>query len=619
MCGILGKVDKSKAKLYTNAATFNLSMKMLSNRGPDFSNIWRKKGAILGHTRLAVIETSTDGNQPMTGYGYVVVFNGEIYNYKKLREELILNGYQFKTNSDTEVLLAGWDFWKSDLLNRINGMFAFAILDIKTNNLVIARDRFGKKPLYYAEKSGELLFSSNLLALEKISNRQFNIDLKALSYFFQLRYVPGERTMFNGVFKLGAGCILSYNKNGLSVTNWYDQAEKFSLIEPQESFSKNELKKTIRTAVHDRMISDVPLGVFLSGGLDSAVVATLMSEKNPNVKTFTIGFPDSREYDESKEARLMSMHLGSDHTEINVTATSILKSLDFVFDGLDEPFSDNSAIPMYVLAQNVKEHVTVALSGDGGDEIFAGYRKYKANMLAEKYQEIFKKITMGHETRSKYFSKKENNWNESILRIIEFSCESNLDKRLSKVMSSRIENNLIKGISIGNIDDLISHQLSEIRTSDLINKILYFDQNNSLVDQMLTKVDRMSMASGLEVRSPFLDQRVVDFVNKIKGNEKLSMFKNKPLLERTFKNDIPKKVFRMKKKGFDVPMADWIRNELLDIAKWAVDPSRLVKQGIFNELIPKMWLDQHLNSQGDYSKQIWSMIVFQQWLERRLR
>ena len=396
MCGILGKVDKSKAKLYTNAATFNLSMKMLSNRGPDFSNIWRKKGAILGHTRLAVIETSTDGNQPMTGYGYVVVFNGEIYNYKKLREELILNGYQFKTNSYTEVLLAGWDFWKSDLLNRINGMFAFAILDIKTNNLVIARDRFGKKPLYYAEKSGELLFSSNLLALEKISNRQFNIDLKALSYFFQLRYVPGERTMFNGVFKLGAGCILSYNKNGLSVTNWYDQDEKFSLIEPQESFSKNELKKTIRTAVHDRMISDVPLGVFLSGGLDSAVVATLMSEKNPNVKTFTIGFPDSREYDESKEARLMSMHLGSDHTEINVTATSILKSLDFVFDGLDEPFSDNSAIPMYVLAQNVKEHVTVALSGDGGDEIFAGYRKYKANMLAEKYQEIFKKITMGH-------------------------------------------------------------------------------------------------------------------------------------------------------------------------------------------------------------------------------
>jgi asparagine synthase (glutamine-hydrolysing) len=618
MCGILGKVDRYKAKLYTDQATFNASMEMLSNRGPDFSNTWRKQGAILGHTRLAVIETSSIGNQPMTGYGYAIVFNGEIYNYKILRERLILNGYQFKTNSDTEVLLAGWDYWKSDLLNRINGMFAFAILNTKTNNLVIARDRFGKKPIYYAEDSGELLFSSNLLALEKMSNKKFDINLESLSHFFQLRYVPGEKTMLSGVFKLGAGCLLTFNKNGLSLTNWYDKSKKFDLIDLQENYSSHELKETLRLAVHDRMIADVPLGVFLSGGVDSSVIATLMSEKNHNIKTFTIGFPDSKEYDESEEARLMSRHLGTDHTEINVTASSILKSLDDVFDGLDEPFSDNSAIPMYVLARNVKDHVTVALSGDGGDEIFGGYRKYKANILAEKYKKIPKIFKIGVEKMPKYFFDYKNKHFDAITRFIEFSSEGHLDKRMSLIMTSNIDEKLIKGISPQSVGGLISHQLSEIKTNDFINKVLYFDQSNSLVDQMLTKVDRMSMASGLEVRSPFLDHRVVDFVNKIKGVQKISMYKNKPLLEQAFKNEIPKKVFNMRKKGFDVPMSEWIRQELLDVAKWAVDPNRLSKQGIFDELIPGVWLTQHLNYERDYSKHLWSMIVFQKWYERRI-
>ena len=618
MCGILGKVDRYKTKSYSDQVSFKASLEMLSNRGPDFSDIWCKQGAILGHTRLSVIETSSSGNQPMKGYGYVVVFNGEIYNYNILKKTLITNGYQFKTNSDTEVLLAGWDFWGSDILNKINGMFAFAILDIKNNSLVIARDRFGKKPLYYSEQSDELLFSSNLLSLEKMSNKKFDINLESLSHFFELRYVPGENTMLNGVLKLGAGCLLTFNKNGLSLKYWYDKADKFSLIDPQENYSVDELKRTLRSAVHDRMISDVPLGVFLSGGLDSAVIATLMSEKHQNIKTFTIGFPDSKQYDESKEARLMSIHLGSDHTEINVTASSILNTLDYVFDGLDEPFSDNSAIPMYVLARNVKDHVTVALSGDGGDEIFGGYRKYKANMLAEKYKKILKIIKMGVEIMPKNFFDNKNKRYASILRFIEFSSESHMDKRLSKIMTSNIDNKLIKGKSLQSVGDLINHQLSEIKTSDLINKVLYFDQNNTLVDQMLTKVDRMSMASGLEVRCPFLDQRVVDFVNKIKGTEKISMYKNKPLLERAFKNDMPKKVFKMKKKGFDVPMSDWIRQELLDIAKWAVDPIRLSKQGIFDELIPGMWLNKHLSYERDYSKQIWSMIVFQQWYERRM-
>jgi len=423
--------------------------------------------------------------------------------------------------------------------------------------------------------------------------------------------------MLDGVSKLEPGSLLTYDQNGINITQWNNNERDLFSLDSSERYSAKDLRDTIITSVHDRMISDVPLGVFLSGGIDSAVIATAMSKKEKNINTFTVGFPDSEKYDESQYALKMARHLNSNHTEINITNNNILDSLDLVFDGLDEPFSDNSSISTYILSQHVKNHITVALSGDGGDEVFGGYRKYKASMYADKYRSMPNLIQDSVNLLIGKFHDKYPESFLSIYRFLKFANESSLEASLSQIMGTGIEDNLILGGPNASVESLIKDQLSTIEIDDPINKLLIFDQKNSLADQMLTKVDRMSMAASLEVRSPFLDHRVVSMANKIKGSRKISIGKNKPLLEQAFKNDIPKYVFRAKKKGFGVPMSDWIRKEILDIAKWSTDSDRLADQGLFNHCIPTQWLDKHLNYKGDYSKQIWSMIVFQKWYERR--
>ncbi len=631
MCGItgimafnlVGKVNM----INVTAATLSLS-----KRGPDFHNVYSDAFVGLGHRRLSIIDTSEAGNQPMWDESgrFAIVFNGEIFNFRELRKELESAGVSFKSQSDTEVLLKLYIKEKESCLNKLNGFFAFCIYDKTEQSFFIARDRYGIKPLLFQHDEDKFLFASEMKAIMAYGIDK-EIDKISLLNYLQLNYIPAPHSIFSSVKKLLPGHFLKIVNRKLSIAKYYTipyNKEKVNSNTLSYDQAKTELKQLLENAVQKRLVADVPLGAFLSGGIDSSVVCALAAKHKPDLHTFSIGYRDEKFFDETKYATLVAKHLNTTHTIFSLSNDDLYKHVNDILNYIDEPFADSSAIAVYILSQETRKHATVALSGDGADELLGGYNKHAAhlraiqvgwrektvaallplwkalpssrnNLLANKSRQL-KRFAQGMKLNSK----------ERYWRWAGYADEDAALKLLNRAYHPNDEN----------YNDVKSSLLQNIPDQEQINDVLLTDTQLVLSCDMLTKVDLMSMANSLEVRVPFLDVEVVDFVFSLPGNYKIDQNTRKKVLQDAFRDVLPPELYNRPKKGFEVPLLKWFRREMKSLILDDLLSEKLIKeQGIFNyPEIHKLKKQLFTYSPGDVHARIWALVVFQFWWKKHL-
>jgi asparagine synthase (glutamine-hydrolysing) len=613
MCGICGFVLSGNAPIVPGVV--ERMTDTLVHRGPDDSGTWQAEGVGLGHRRLAIIDLSVAGRQPMvtTGMDKRIVFNGEVYNFKELRRELELTGRKFHTQTDTEVVLHAYDAWGADCLSRLNGMFALAIYDPQDQSLFIARDRLGVKPLYYFCVDGQFVFASELKALMVHPAFRKDLDPVALERYFAFKYVPAPFTPFKGVLKLNPGHWLRYHRGHTTTQRWWCAFDVVaSGIHPPrpEEDDIHELEDLLTTAVRYRMIADVPLGALLSGGIDSSLVVALMAEQASRIKTFTIGFDDAS-YDESEYARRIAERLGTNHTSVVLTPSEVFAQLPRVTEFLDEPFGDPSVIPTYLISRFARQQVTVALSGDAGDELFWGYRRYRRFLRAMAIRGIpapLRKAILGRLSR---------------LPLDSFSKACSALTYNSPIEGYLFFNLMFKG---ENLDRLLLHRtdvpllskelMDQLRELPIHDIPPLLDIHSYLPDDVLTKVDRASMATSLETRGPLLDYRVVEFALRAPFDLKFRRRSQKYLLKRILYKRLDPALFARPKRGFDLPLDRWLRNELRPLLLDHLSESSIKKHGLFNHLFVNDIVKKHMSGRFNYHYMLWTLLMFQLWYER---
>ncbi|NOY85441.1 MAG: asparagine synthase (glutamine-hydrolyzing) [Nitrospirae bacterium] len=621
MCGIAGIFDlKGKKVDEGDVRAMAISLK---HRGPDGIGSYAEGEIALGHTRLAVIDLKR-GDQPIFNEdrSVVVVFNGEIYNFEEIRNELLEKGHQFSSTCDTEVIVHLYEEMGIDCVKRFRGMFAFALWDTRLNKLFLARDIVGKKPLYYALEEGRLFFASEIKALLGVG-LELPINLHSLALFFKYQFIPGTESIYNNIYSVPPAHLLSIDQDGIDSRRYWSPPRPENAIKSEAEYCSS-LRETLDEAVRIRLISDVPLGAFLSGGVDSAIVVGLMTqEKSEGVETFSIGFKDES-YDETPFARQTAAFFKTRHRH-ETLEYDWENALPKILGQFDQPFGDASAIAVYQLSKMTRQSVTVALSGDGSDEIFAGYRRYVGRKLVRYYWRL-----------PTYLRKK---WLERVSDILPEGTAYYADSfikqfRLFIQLSKRLEENPNEMLPLAfTDDDFLELLVPEIREQVLSNKenkvwvlaesfsnldevsqMMWTDFHSYLPDDILTKVDRMSMAHGLEVRSPFLDQKVIELVLKMPIDLKLKGFQTKYILKKTFQNFLPAGVTQRKKHGFMLPLATLFKKELKPfVEEILLKPGRL---GIFNlEYIARL-NQEHQNGFRDHSVKLWLLLVFRLWENR---
>ena len=624
MCGIAGVVRLAGLELEGVAPRLDAAVARLAPRGPDGKGRWHDRRCALGHTRLAVIDLSPEAGQPMAAHGLVASYNGEIYNFAALRDELQAAGFAFATRSDTEVLLAGWRHWGTTLLDRLVGMFAFALWDAETGALVLARDRFGKKPLIYAEDAGTLAFASEAVALDRLRGGG-EIDPAALRLLFTLRYLPEPWSIRGGAAKLPPGHLLRHDAKGTRLQRWYDLAARPRPAYGGDGEALTDLAARFDAAVDARLVADVPLGVFLSGGIDSALVAASMARRARRVESFTVGFSGAAAYyEERPAARAVAAHLGCVHHEIAVGPEDAAAALDAVFDGLDEPFADSSAVPTWLLARATRDSVTVALSGDGADEVFGGYRKYRAERFAGLYRALPGPLRrrLIEPLAACLPESKASFGLEAARRLRRFLAHAGKPAAARQAGFNRLLDEpaldalLLVPAEAPSLEAMVAELRAASGSGDAINAMLAADIALGLPGDMLVKVDRMSMAHGLEVRCPFLDHRVVECAAALPGRLKVGARAGKIALRRAFADRLPAAVFARPKKGFEMPIAAWLTGPLKDLTRRAIDPARLADQGLFRPELPAAWYAALETGRRDTSEALWALVAFQAWHER---
>lgn len=630
MCGIAGFIDYKKQ--YDMSDIYSMT-DIIQHRGPDGKGAlmlnYTSMNVALGHRRLSIIDLSETGSQPMSGYGFTVIFNGEIYNYKNLKQDLVNKGYSFKSESDTEVILASFKEYGVKCVEYFIGMFTFAIVEDETGKMWIFRDRLGVKPLYYSSilKNGLFIFGSELKSF--ISHSGFDKKLNFLSVRKYLRYgyVPAPLSIFRDVYKLRPGHYLEIeNKNIKEVTYWdcidyYNNPLKKirykDAVEEMESIMIDSFKK--------RMVSDVPTGVFLSGGYDSTLVtALLQKEMNEKLSTFTVGF-DENEYDESGHAQKVAEIIGTNHTTIKCDlrdALSIIPDLPKIYD---EPISDNSCIPTYLLSREVRKHVKVVLSADGGDEIFGGYDKYYSNLgifkipglLPQFINKLILKILQTEVIKTKI----ESTFNgdiryENLIKLFSEweSGKGYLSKIESKIFTDESISRLLKKSETksGNFT-LAFDEITKIKNRDLLDKLFAIDLKTFMVDDILVKVDRASMYASLEARDPLIDHRIVEYGSGIPSNYKFRNGKRKSIIKDIVHKYVPKDIMDRPKKGFTIPLKNWIQQDLKPLIDKHISTQAIKKVGVF-DVSEVMKLKNELYSGNVINtEKIWRIFVFQQW------
>ena len=624
MCGFAGEVSFNGIDAEKMVPRIRLALKRLYPRGPDSQESWFDERCALANTRLSIQDLSNAASLPMESLGLVIAYNGEIYNFRNLRAELEAAGHCFATTGDTEILLAGWRQWGEGLLPRLLGMFAFALWDAEKSELILARDRLGKKPLLYRAEAGRFSFASELAALECLLDGVLPVDPVALRMLFTVRYVPEPYSIAEGVRKLPSGHLARVTASGIELKRWYNAVAARPPTYDDPAEARQDLVKRFDEAVRCRLISDVSLGVFLSGGIDSALVAASITHAGEKVRSCTVGFAGAADYyEERPTAERVARHLGTEHTTVEISSGDAAAALGDVFLGLDEPFADSSAVPTFLLAHETRRHVTVALSGDGADEVFGGYRKYQGELMAARYQALplFLRRGLIAPVTALMPERKASPFLERARRLRRFTHHAGKDAvgRQAGWMRLMDEDELARLFTrhtqVPSLENIVTELRREAGDVDALTAMLYADSRIGLPGDMLVKSDRMSMANGLEVRCPFLDHRVVECAEAMPGAYKLVSGTGKKILREAFADRLPGDVFALPKKGFEIPIAEWLTSPLDDLTRRCIDEARLRRQGIFRPEQPRRWYEDLKAGRRDSSEKLWTLIAFQAWCE----
>lgn len=618
MCGIAGIIEVKSGAPPDRGALERMAS-LLSHRGPDDQGIAVIGEAGLAHRRLSIIDLS-GGHQPMEGApGLTLVFNGEIYNFLEVRRELESAGHVFTTRSDTEVLLAAYAAWGPDCVERLNGMYAFAIWDAPRRRLFAARDRLGKKPFFYALTSERFVFGSELKAVLAAPGVPREVDPGAVDEFLSRYYVSGARTILRGVAKLPPAHWLTLEAGRLTVRRYWRPTFRPDEPPRREEEYLEELEGLFRDAVRRRLISDVPLGAFLSGGVDSsAVVAMMAAEGGPRVKTFTVGF-DEAGYSEIEDARAVARHLGTDHHEETVRPDAMAILPDLVWH-YDEPFGDSSMVPTWYVCRMARRHVTVALSGDGGDELFAGYTRYqraledrRMDWIPESLKRrvlapLAEALPAGAPARNRLYAAAHHS-----------ALTGGYDLGLYPYIKSWLyapgmREHVGNGGGNGGASTLPAGLTrADLEPIDLVSRLQWIDTLAYLPDDILTKVDRASMAHSLEARAPLLDYTLVDFMARVPSSLKLRDGVSKRLFRKLLAKHLPESVFTKRKQGFAVPKGEWFRRDLRATARERLLDPRTLARGYFRPERVREVLKLHEAGQRDYSDWIWCLLILEEW------
>ncbi|MCI0513664.1 asparagine synthase (glutamine-hydrolyzing) [candidate division KSB1 bacterium] len=629
MCGICGKINRDPEQP-VDKRLLERMCDVIRHRGPDDAGYFLQQNVGLGMRRLSIIDLA-QGHQPIFNEDgtLVVILNGEIYNFPDLRAELLKKGHQFKTKSDTEVILHLYEEYGEDCVHQLRGMFGFALYDIRQNRLMVARDRLGIKPIYYALDHEKFLFGSELKSLLQDPALARELDFFALNCYFSFMNTIAPDTIFKGVRKLLPGQYLIYENDRLRVeTYWRFQINEDRKLTEADCVAR--LVELLREAVRIRLISEVPLGAFLSGGIDSSTIVALMSQvMDQPVKTFSIGFK-SKAFNELGYARDVAQLFHTEHHEYLVEP-DVIPVIDDLIWYLDEPFADPSAIPTYFVSKIAREQVTVALTGDGGDEMFAGYSGYNVEALLNRFRKIPRFIRNGVITRVLEFFPNTSSarFNEQRKRLLRNFARVDLpaeDRFFSRhqIFSAGDKQQLYSPDLLQALNgefDITDRLLTYIdfpRHENSINKMLYLDTNLYLPNDMLTKVDRMSMAVSLEARVPLLDHKLAEFVGTIPHPLKVHGSTSKYILKKAMAQILPAEILYRKKQGFNVPLNEWFRNDLASLAAEVLFDSRCTNRGLIARPKVEALLNSHRKKEQDLSFQIWTLIVLEKWCQRFL-
>lgn len=643
MCGIAGILRLDGGNLPKDASLCVKSMTdSMSHRGPDGEGLWQKGPISLGHRRLSIIDLA-GGAQPMQSADgrFCIVFNGEIYNFHSLRKQLENEGFSFLTSCDTEVIFASYAKWGIDCLDRLEGMFAFALWDEERKILFCARDRFGEKPFFYSPQKGFFCFSSELSAIVLLKGKcnfcdfSFGLDPHALVRYLAYEYAPCPQTMYSEISSLPPAHYLLVHDGNVRMAPYWELPAPAATPKESEEALCGKLYELMAEAVKMRMVSDVPLGVFLSGGIDSTIVAGLMAQQSTRpIETFSIGFTEAS-YDESRYARIAARAYGTIHHERILSAEECADELPGIVRRMDQPMADASCAPTWLLSGLARENVTVALGGDGSDELWAGYEHYIGFKIAGWYNALPSFIRKGlieplcrHLPKSagyinprlavKTFLAGANSpdWLRVQTLLTAFDPKALKRLLLPDFMHDRLENgNFLQEQNIFR-PTLAQYEQWQPKT-DLspLARAFHIYVRQFMLDDILVKIDRCSMLHSLEVRAPFLDRHVAEFAAALPVDFKLHGFKRKYLLKKAFASLLPPKILHRNKRGFQIPVAGWLRGRLKPLMEDMLSEGKLKKQGIFNPAFVRNLMDEHISGEADHRKQLWTLLVLELWLE----
>lgn len=636
MCGITGVFAFTEAGKGAFSQLQSASA-VLQRRGPDADGIYIDKLVGLAHRRLSVIGTASESNQPFTENSgrYTIVYNGEIFNYKSLRSKLQSKGHTFRSTSDTEVILNLYKQEGQECLKKLRGFFAFAIYDAAEESLFIARDRFGEKPLLYYKDADKLLFASDIRALFELGIPR-ELDYTSLYQYLQLTYVPAPASMLKGVRKVLPGYSLYIKGGRIKEQPWYKlpfDAEKAAQNPLTYKQQQVKLKQLLEQAVEDRLIADVPVGAFLSGGIDSSIVVALASQKVQQLKTYSVSFPEQPFFDESKYALLVAKKFNTDHTEVHLTQRDMQDQLEPFFDTISEPFADSSALAVYMLSQQVTKDVKAVLSGDGADELFAGYNKHLAEYrfqqggtvtdLISKFRLLWDVLP---KSRNTYIANK-------VRQLQRFADGAALDAKERYWLWATWQGEdealaLLKKEHQPGANSLLYRyrkkyllEYIDNRNQYNLNNVLMADWHLVLANDMLAKIDMMGMAHGVEVRSPYLDHRLVKFAYSLPVSSKIDLNIQKKILHDSFKNILPSELYNRSKKGFEIPLLGILQSAVgTGLLEEYLSDKFLSNQGIFDLTEVRRLRESFRAGRGaTVQTKLWALLVFQCWWEKYLK
>lgn len=657
MCGIAGFLTLNQVILASASSVINSMTEVISHRGPNDSGEWIdvESGVALGHRRLSILDLSSAGHQPMVSSDtrFVIAFNGEIYNHLDLRNELeklflrpptssSMSPISWRGHSDSETLLMAFEVWGiEETLKKVVGMFAIALWDRRKQILTLARDRMGEKPLYYGYQGNSFLFGSELKCFKKNADFAGEIDREALSLYLRYGYIPAPHSIYKGIHKLLPGSFLQLGVNWVSnsrelIPQSYWKMAEVALRGVHNPFEGSDqdavatLEGQLESSIKLQMTSDVPLGAFLSGGIDSSTIVSLMQKQSMRpIKTFTVGFDDD-EFNEAQYAKLVAKHLGTDHTELYVSSGDAIETIPLLGEIYDEPFGDSSQIPTFLVSKLASKHVTVSLSGDGGDELFCGYNRYQFTSAWNKISRIpypvrksaghflqllLPAIRGGNFSHLNKFKKLPNNINEKLFKLS------------SSLKVVRENNDLYQSlVSVTNEPEKIMRDSSKLNSDyfsvlsppfigDLRHQMMLKDLETYLPDDILVKVDRASMANSLETRVPFLDHRLIELAWQIPMHLKVRDGVSKWILRQVLNQYVPNAMVDRPKSGFAIPLGSWLRGPLREWAESHLSERLLNRQGYFEaKFVRKIW-ELHLRGFGNHQALIWNILMFQVWLQ----